>query len=57
MILRLLFTLHSSLDGKVILKTQRFIVAARSGNGKLKEGETDVGESKVTPSRFQQPVT
>lgn len=31
--LRLLFTLHSSPDGKVILKTQKFIVATHRGNG------------------------
>lgn len=30
---RLLFTLHSSPDGKVILKTQKFIVATHRGNG------------------------
>lgn len=52
-ILRLLFTLHSSRDGKVILKTQKFIVAAHSGNGRLKEGETDFGESRVKQSRIK----
>jgi len=51
-ILRLLFTLHSSRDGKVIQKTQKFIMAAHSANGSGKREGWTASKSNVPYSRL-----
>lgn len=52
---RLLFTLHSSPDGKVILKTQKFIVATHRGNGSWGVGVGDGGgqRKREGPARLE----